>query len=428
MSSKAGNLTSWLPFGTMSPALLIALRFLGARKRAMLMSLAGIVFGVAFFVVTQAQTAGFESYFIKTILGVNGMLRIEDRIQSTRSLAATQGSDFTIAVEGSVKYIPGVQYPNDLLGALKRFPEVTAASPVIRGNATLIANFREYDVKPYGIELASFVNVSDLDTQIIDGSLGAFSENPYGLILGVRIAKRMNLQIGDSVLLDAAGEPQRFRVNAIYETGIDQVDRERVYLHLPAARSLLNKPVGASFIQANVVAPELAPTLAVRIEQAVGHSTLAWQEREKTWLQVFSVLRISSALTISTIIFISGLGMFNTLVMIVVDKTREIAILRSMGYTRADISGIFMLQGGIVVACGVVLGCLAAAAGTYALSHIPIRIRGIFASDHFVVLWDPWHYAGAAVIAVIVVLVASYFPSRRAARLEPGSIIRGSSS
>ncbi|MCX6937403.1 MAG: FtsX-like permease family protein [Verrucomicrobia bacterium] len=412
----------------MSPALLIALRFLSARKRAMLMSLAGIVFGVAFFVVTQAQTAGFESYFIKTILGVNGMVRIEDRIQSTRSLAATQGSDFTIAVEGSVKYIPGVQYPNDLLGALKRFPEVTAASPVIRGNATLIANFREYDVKPYGIELASFVNVSDLDTQIIDGSLGAFSENPYGLILGVRIAKRMNLQIGDSVLLDAAGEPQRFRINAIYETGIDQVDRERVYLHLPAGRSLLNKPVGASFIQANVVAPELAPALAMRIEEAVGHSTLAWQEREKTWLQVFSVLRISSALTISTIIFISGLGMFNTLVMIVVDKTREIAILRSMGYTREDISRIFMLQGGIVVACGVVFGCLAAAAGTYALSHIPIRIRGIFASDHFVVLWDPWHYVGAAVIAVIVVMVASYFPSRRAARLEPGSIIRGSSS
>ncbi len=412
----------------MSPALLIALRFLSARKRAMLMSLAGIVFGVAFFVVTQAQTAGFESYFIKTILGVNGMVRIEDRIQSTRSLAATQGSDFSIAVEGSVKYIPGVQYPNDLLGALKRFPEVTAASPVIRGNATLIANFREYDVKPYGIELASFVNVSDLDTQIIDGSLSAFSENPYGLILGVRIAKRMNLQIGDSVLLDAAGEPQRFRINAIYETGIDQVDRERVYLHLPAGRSLLNKPVGASFIQANVVAPELAPALAKRIEEAVGHSTLAWQEREKTWLQVFSVLRISSALTISTIIFISGLGMFNTLVMIVVDKTREIAILRSMGYTRADISRIFMLQGGIVVACGVVFGCLAAAAGTYALSHIPIRIRGIFASDHFVVLWDPWHYVGAAVIAVIVVLIASYFPSRRAARLEPGSIIRGSSS
>jgi len=395
----------------------------------MLMSLTGIVFGVAFFVMTQAQTAGFEAYFIKTILGVNGMIRIEDRIQSNnRALEASAGSNFAIAVGGAVKYIPGVQHASEVMASLKGFPEVTASSPVIRGNANLIANFREYDTKPYGIDLSSYINVSDLQTQIIDGTLLAFGENPYGLILGSRIAKRMNLQPGDSVLLDGQGEPQRFRVAAIFETGIDQVDRERVYLHLSASRALLNRPTGASFIQINLTDPALAPALAPRIQNAVSHSTMAWQEREKTWLQVFSVLRISSALTISTIIFISGLGMFNTLVMIVVDKTREIAILRSMGYTRDDISRIFMLQGGIVVITGVVLGCAVAAAGTYTLSHIPIRIRGIFASDHFVVLWDPWHYVSAAVIATIVVLVASYFPSRRAARLEPGAVIRGSSS
>lgn len=412
----------------MPPSLLIALRFLSARKRAMVMSLTGIVFGVAFFVITQAQTAGFEAYFIKTILGVNGMVRIEDRIQSTRAINATEGSSFAISVEGSVKYIPGVQHAAAVMDALKGFPEVSAASPVVRGNATLIANFREYDTKPYGIDLATFLNVSDLETQIIDGSIKAFGESPYAVIVGSSIARRMNLLVGESILLDGAGEPQRFRVAAVFETGIDQVDRERVYLHLPAIRTLLNKPTGASFVQLNLFDPSLAPQLAPRIREAIGHSTMPWQEREKTWLQVFSVLRISSALTISTIIFISGLGMFNTLVMIVVDKTREIAILRSMGYTRDDISRIFMLQGGIVVVVGVILGCAVAALGTYTLSHIPIRIRGIFASDHFVVLWDPWHYVAAAVIATLVVLVASYFPARRAARLEPGAVIRGSSS
>jgi lipoprotein-releasing system permease protein len=412
----------------MNTSLLIALRFLGARKRAMLMSLAGIVFGVAFFVVTQAQTAGFESYFIKTILGVNGMVRVEDRIQRAPALAAGGDSAFAIRVDGAVKYIPGIQHPNVVLEALAGFPGVTAASPVIRGSATLLANFREYDAKPYGIDLATFVNVSDLETQIIDGSLASFAENPYAVLVGVRVARRMGLAVGDSILLAAQGEPQRYRIAGIFETGIDLVDRERVYLHLPAIRTLLNRPVGVSFIQANLADAAAAPQFAERIEQTVSHSTMAWQEREKTWLQVFRVLRISSALTISTIILISGLGMFNTLVMIVVDKTREIAILRSMGYTRADITRVFMLQGGIIVALGVVLGCAAAAAGTYALSHIPIRIRGIFASDRFVVQWDVWHYVGAAVIAVIVVMVASYFPARRAARLEPGSVIRGSSS
>ncbi|MDR1282097.1 MAG: ABC transporter permease [Opitutaceae bacterium] len=411
----------------MTTNLNIALRFLGSRKRAMLMSLAGIIFGVAFFILTQAQTAGFETYFIKTILGVNGMVRIEDRAQSTlRTLDADPDSTFTVTVEGSVKYIPGIQYPTRILESLQHFPGITAASPVIRGNATLKANFREYDCKPYGIELATYVGVSDIENQIVDGTLQTFADNPYGLLLGARIARRLNLHTGDAILLESAHTRMRFRISAIFETGIDQVDRERVYLHLSASRSLLNRPNGATFIQVNLDDPDRAPFLAARMENVLSHAVMPWQEREKTWLQVFNVLRLSSALTISTIILISGIGMFNTLVMIVIDKTREIAILRSMGYTRGDITQIFMLQGSLVLALGLVLGWIAAAAGTWGVSRIPVNIRGIFASDHLVVVWDAWHYIWASLIAAAVVLVASYFPARRAARLEPGTVIRGS--
>lgn len=393
----------------------------------MLMSLTGIIFGVSFFIITQAQTAGFERYFIKTILGVNGMVRVEDRIQGKPPMNAAEGSAFSIAVTGSVRYIPGIEQTNAVLEALKQFPEITAASPVIRGNATLIANFREYDTKPYGIDLNAHIAVSDLKGQIIDGSITDFAQNPYGVILGTRIAQRMHLKIDDSILMKASGVPQRFKILAIFETGIDQVDRERVYLHLPAIRPLLAKPKGVSFIQINLTDPQLAPALADRIQQTIAHHAMGWQNREKTWLQVFSVLRISSALTISTIILISGLGMFNTLVMIVVDKTREIAILRSMGYTRSDITQIFIFKGLIILVLGVILGWITAAAGTYGLSKIPLRIRGIFAADTFVVHWDISHYIWAGIIATIVITIAAYFPARRAARLEPGDVIRGSS-
>ncbi len=413
----------------MSPNFQIACRFITARKRAMLMSLAGIVFGVAFFVLTQAQTAGFQSYFIQTILGVNGMVRVEDRLQGgARPLGDTEGTGAVLEVERAARFIPGVQYPARVLDALRGFPEVVAASPVIRGNAVLKANFRDYDAKPYGIELDSYTAVSDLAGQIIEGDLREFAGNPYGVIVGIRIARRMGLKIGDSILLESVHARQRFRISAFFETGIDLVDRERVYLHLGASRVLLNQPAGASFIQINLTDPALAPHLAPRIQNIVGHATMPWQHREKTWLQVFSVLRLSSGITISSIILISGLGMFNTLVMIIVDKTREIAILRSMGFTRRDIVGIFMQLGAFILAAGVVCGWAVAAAATYGLSRLPIHIRGIFATDRFVVEWDLMHYVWAGVIATVVVLVASYFPARRAARLEPGAVIRGSSS
>lgn len=406
---------------------LIAVRFLLSRKRAMLMSFSGIVFGVAFFIVTQAQTSGFQQFFIQTILGVDGMVRVEDRFQSTlRSMEAEAGSNFDITLESNLRYIPGVQFPDRLIEAIYRFPGVRAAAPVVKGSARIQANFREHDCRPYGIDVEQHFRVSDLAGQIIHGSVEAFQNNPHGILVGQRLAERLQLQPGDPVLVEAHRHSYRYRVSGIFETGIGQVDKERVFLHMPTARTLLDRPRGASFIQISIEDPSQAPALAERMQSSFHHSVRSWQWRERTWLQVFTVLRLSSALTVSSIILIAGLGMFNTLAMIVIDKTREIAILRSIGYTRNDISRIFLYQGAIVLAIGLLAGFALAASLTYGLSHLPIRIRGIFASDTFIVNWDINHYFSAAAVAILVVSIAAYFPARRAARLEPGAIIRES--
>jgi len=407
----------------------IAARFLLSRKRAMLMSLGGIVFGVGFFVITQAQTSGFEQFFIRTILGVNGMARVEDAYQPTlRSMQADKESDFNVLLEGSVKYISGVRFPQQILEAIHQFPSVTAAASVLRGNILITANFREFDCLAYGINSHDYFQVSDLDEQITLGSIESFQENPYGVLIGSRIAERIGLNPNDTLLIRARGKAMRYRVSGVFETGVEDVDSRHLFMHLSAARSLLQRPTGATFIQINLEDPADATVFARRLSPVISHSVKSWQEREQTWLQVFTALRVSSAITVSTIIIISGLGMFNTLVMIIIDKTREIAILRSMGYTRQDITQIFMLQGGLVLVFGIILGWAFAAASTYGLSKLPIRIRGIFSTDSFIVNWDINHYLWAALIAAFVVGVASYFPARRAARLEPGAVIRGSSS
>src|SRR5690606_24733948 len=174
--------------------------------------------------------------------------------------------------------------------------------------------------------------------------------------------------------------------------------------------------------------PQDAPIVASHMKQVLGHWVASWQERERAWIEVFLALRVSSAITVSIIILISGLGMFNTLVMIVMEKNREIAILRSMGYTRRDIASIFLWQGFIVLFTGTILGWIFGAGLTLLISKMPIRIRGIFSTDNFVVNCDMNHYHAAALVAAVVVMIARYFPARRAARLEPGAIIRGSCS
>lgn len=418
----------------MSTNLRIALRFLTAKKRAMLMSLAGIVFGVGFFIVTQAQTSGFEQFFIKTILGTNGAIRIEDKIQQTifamtaGGHVGPEGSKFEIVTprEGR-KYIEGVEDPALIIEALKQFKNVAGASMVVHGSVVADSSFKNDTARAYGINLDHHLAVSDLASQIIRGDLDDFRRSPTGLLLGKVLADRIQVTVGDSLILRANDQQRRYRVAGIYETGVRDIDQVRIYMHLGEARSLLKKSVGASFIQISLFDRDRAPQDAAQMERVFNHGAQSWQEREKTWLEVFRALRVSSALTVSTIILISGLGMFNTLAMIVMEKTKEIAILRSMGYTRRDISRIFIWQGVIVLVVGTILGWMLGAGVTYGVSKLPIRIRGIFSTDSFVVAWSIWHYVAATVTAAVVVITASLVPARRAARLEPGDIIRGTS-
>lgn len=417
----------------MSTNLRIALRFLTAKKRAMLMSLAGIVFGVGFFIVTQAQTSGFEQFFIKTILGTNGAIRIEDKIQQTIFAMKAAGhnanvSNFEIVTPREVrKYIEGVENPELIMEALKKFQNVSGASMVVTGSVVADSSFKNDTARAYGIKLSDHLAVSDLATQIIRGDLEEFRRAPSAVLIGKVLAERIQVTVGDTLILRANDQQRRYRIAAIYETGVRDIDQVRIYMHIGEARSLLKKITGASFIQVSLFDRDRAPQDAAQMENVFNHGAQSWQEREKTWLEVFRALRVSSALTVSTIILISGLGMFNTLAMIVMEKTKEIAILRSMGYTRKDISRIFIWQGVIVLVVGTILGWMLGAAVTYGVSKLPIRIRGIFSTDSFVVAWSIWHYVAATVTAAVVVITASLIPARRAARLEPGEIIRGTS-
>lgn len=412
----------------MSPNLRIAFRFLTAKKRAMTMSLACTILGVGLFVVTQATTSGFEEFFIKTILGTDGAMRIEDEIQDTmRVMKISEDSDFTLSQrEEGRKYIEGVQEPKLLIDGLKNFSNISGSSAVLRGNIMVRSSFKNETAQVFGINLEDHLKVSDLRSQIILGSLDEFRTTPSGVLLGKVLADRLQLQIGSSILLDPSNNQlRRYRVCAIYETGVSDIDKTRVYVQLGEARSLLKKPTGVTFIQLNLFDKERAPQDASRLEEVLKHSAKPWQVREKTWLEVFRALRISTAITVSVFTLIAGLAMYNTLALIVMEKTKDIAILRSMGYTRDDISKIFIWQAGIVLAIGTIGGAIFGATVTYAVSQMPLSISGIFKTETFIVAWSVWHYVEAIVTAVFMVMIASLLPARRAARLEPGDIIRG---
>ena len=412
----------------MRPALHIGLRFTISRKRSLLFSLLGVIFGVSFFICTQAQTQGFQEYFIKTILGTSGAIVISDRFQNRfTSFSNASGSNVVMSGQGHRKYSEGISDANEIMRVARQFPNVLACAPIVQGNVTARGDFQSEVISVQGIDLDLQLRATALRDQIIAGNLNDYRIKPSGIILGSLLADKMQLKVGDNVaLIGASNERKAMIVSAIFRSGNNIIDERRGYVTMRVAQALLAKPGMVSQIIVTLRDPDRAPVLANRFEELFGHRSRSWQEREQGNLQVFSTLRLSAAITVSLIILLAGVLIFNTLTMTVLDKVREIAILRSMGYRRLDITVIFLFQGFLIATIGSLAGAACGAGLTFAISQIPIKVRGILYTDRFIVSWSPQHYIYAALIAFVAVITASYFPARRAATLAPVPILRGS--
>src|SRR5207248_1058427 len=345
-----------------------------ASQTRLLLSLSGVVCGVAFFICMQAQTQGFAKYFIDSTLGSNGALIIRSRFEPRQinSIVPTKTSNTNVAHR---QYFEGITNANEIMRVSRQFSNVVSCSPVLRGTLSARMGFENATVDLYGIDPSLHAQTTDILHQLIDGNFDDFRNNTSAIIIGSRLADLLQAGVGDTVqLLAPNGEYWRFNVAGIARAGIGSIDATRVYAHARVAQALLQQPSGASMIIYKLRDPNRAPALAERFETLFQHNASSWQEREESTLQLFLTLRMSVAITVSLIILLAGFGIFNVLTMSVLAKIKEIAILRSMGYRRSDISAIFLWQGALIAAAGSVLGCLLGALMTWGVSHILIRL------------------------------------------------------
>jgi len=411
-----------------SPSFKIALRFLLAHKRSLGLSALGVIFGVGAFIAALAQTQGFETFYISTVLGSEGSVVITDRFQLEHTDILGESKDKTVMTAGAQKrkFYPGIADASRVIRVLANYTDVVACSPIVEGRAFLRSGFSSEAISLQGIDLDLHLLTTDFGKQVSKGSMEDFRMDPNGACVGASLAERMKLQAGQDIYITGPGnENRRFRIDVIYETGVWDFDIKNVFVHTRSAQSLLQAPYFTSFMLVKLRDPSRAPEMASEFEDLLYHSSASWQQRQSGNLAIFDALRISAGIVVSMIILLSGFGIFNVLSLSVMQRTKEIAILRSMGYQRSDIAAIFLWQGACVAVVGIIFGWALGAVLTYIISIIPVNFRGILRTDYFIVEWSVNHYILAAVLAVVAVFIASYVPARRAAALEPIETLRG---
>lgn len=408
----------------------IALAHLRARTRQTLVTVLGVALGVGVFLAVAGMMNGFQTFFRTEIIEVNPHIIISDEYRNAGDQPLR--ARYPEAAVGVTRVLPrdpvrGVGLARQILDGVATMPEVLAASPVLRGQLLLRRGGRDYGVSGIGIEPARASQVSRLAEDVIAGSLDALDAVKDGIVIGSRLAERMSVVLGDTLSAVApTGTVARLRVVGIFRSSVEQADRGQVYVSLARQQALQARPRVINEIQLKLVDVDQAQPIAAALEARWSYKAVPWQEANERVLAVFILQKVIIYSTVSAILIVASFGIFNIISTVVLEKARDIAILRSIGLGRSDIVWIFVFQGLAVSVIGTLIGFAIGAGLGEVMGMIPAP--GATDPSQTLKIAQPWWLFGASAgLGLGTASIAAWLPAGKGARTDPLDIIRGAS-
>ncbi len=418
--------------GSWSFELFVALRYLFSRRKQTfiyiisIMSILGVALGVGALVVVFGVYNGFSTDLRDKILGANAHAMVMSYIPGTLDDSETI-IEKVLSRPGIVGATPFLynevmlSAPSGVKGLILRGIDPKTAPQVI----SVLRNMREG-------------SVADLEPKDVDPKDGS-PVGPQGIVIGNELAKRLGLQLGSRVnLLTASGEAtakgftpriRPFIVVGVFKTGMYEYDASLAFVSLPAARHLLGLPKGRiTGIELAVEDLYTADKVAEDVATFLGSPFYVrqWMEMNANLFAALQLEKVGMFILLSMVVLISSFSIVTTLVMMVMEKTRDIAIFMAMGASQSMIRRIFMLQGTIIgfvgTALGYVLGIgVAVLLKEYKFIKLP---EGVYTIDHLPILLTFSDSLLVGVSAMLLCFLATIYPARQAARLEPAEALR----
>ncbi|MBK3916633.1 FtsX-like permease family protein [Pseudomonas stutzeri] len=392
----------------------IALRFLLDNRMQTLLIVFGIAVGSAVIVFITALITGLQANVIKRTLGTQAHIRILPPDEANRTLPVTPDSWSLVLESPRAQRLRSIINWQDIRDVLDQDAQVLTVSPVISGPAIARRGVARASVALLGIDPPRYQRIIPLADDLIAGRLMVGAGNA---VIGKELAKDLGLGIGDKLRLDAGeGREAVVDIAGIFELGVRELDSRYVYLDLKQAQTLLDLPGGITVIDTTVADIFQADRVAERLARLTGLRAESWMETNGQLLNALS----SQSMTTEMIRVFVGIsvafGIASVLAVSVVQRTREIGILRAMGSPRGQILRVFLLQGGV-------LGLFGSACGG-AVGWGLVQVFNIAGPRLFEIPVDPTLVPLAMLVATITGVLAAAMPARRAARYDPAVAIR----
>jgi lipoprotein-releasing system permease protein len=402
--------------------LFVAVRYLLAKRRQAFISLIsfisilGVGVGVMAVLIAMALMTGLQKELRERIVGSSAHVYVFKPAEGIRDVAAE-------------------------VAKLRQVPRVIGAAPATIGKGLLTSTHDlQSPVTIKGIDIGLEPTVTEIRVALRQGSLDRLRSGPDemdGIILGIDLAKNLEVQVGDTVrlltpdqiLTPFGGMPRTraFKVVGIFSLGLLEFDSEYALVDLPVAERVFGKDK-PDFMQVRLDDMFAATAVAQDIQHRLGdeYATQDWSEMNRSLFSALWLEKIAMSIAIGLIIMVAALNIVASLVLLVMEKSRDIAILKTMGSTTTSIHRIFMLQGLIIgfigTAGGTLLGVLTIhVLDRYQLIRIPMDVYQI---SHLPFTLLPPDLIAVVVAAMLICFVATIYPSRQAAKLDPAQALR----
>jgi lipoprotein-releasing system permease protein len=412
----------------MAIQLQVAVTHLTSRKRQTLVSLTGVVLGVAFFLAVSSLMRGSERDFIARLVDNSPHITVSDDFRSpSRQPAALAWADGAVRISNVKPQTEtrGIRGYRQKLDFVESVPGVKAA-PVLLGSAVLTFAGREEGVTLSGVIPAKMKDVSTIEDKFVAGSLDTLAANPNGIVIGQGLADKFNLEIGSTVsVVSPTGANRAMKVVGIFRTGNAAYDESQTFALLKRVQVLLDRPNRVNRFVIQLDDPYRAKEVAEQIERVVGYKSVSWIEATEDILSVLTVRNVIMYSVVSAILVVASFGIYNTISTIVLEKTRDIAIMKSMGFHARDIRRIFLYEGLIVGVLGSLAGLAVGSLLMKGLEQVALKPPGVNDVIHLPVWWGLDQFLIAAAFAMASCLAAAYLPARKAGRVHPVDILRG---
>ena len=406
----------------------IALSHLLTRRRQTLVSLLGVMLGVAFFLAVSSLMQGSDNDFIKRLVDNSPHVTVYDEFRTVRPQPAVLSFPDAVVEIRSVKprtEVRGIRQYKEKLALIADIPRVRVA-PVLVGQAIVTFTGKDLGATINGVVPDLMTNVSTIEEHFVAGSLETLASNPSGIVIGTGLADKFGVRMGKNLTVTSpVGVVRSMKIVGLFRTGNAAYDDGQAFVLLKRSQELLNRPNVANRLILKLEDPDLSPSVASAVEAAIGYKSQSWQEASQDLMSLLKVRRIMMYSVVAAILIVASFGIYNVISTVVLEKTRDIAIMKSIGFHARDVLLIFLIEGATVGIAGSLLGTGLGFAMMLGLSRVEVKTPFNTEPTTLPLDWGLFPVALGIGFAMASSLVAAFLPARKGASVHPVDILRG---